>query len=428
MAVAGRVAIRPRGAFDIGASYKRLDLVKYQNTLFLAKKAVSGVLPAEGEYWMDCGGTDLSDIEKKLAKLEVPEFTEAEELEALEPKKQAGTLWGRVAKAVSSLIAHLGNKNNPHKVTASQTGAMTKGDILNSTVATEAGQAAADAVQLNKEVEGSYAAGVAEEISGINADLAKLNGFSVYNSFESLGISEENASYMDFVEKMPYNSILLCSCISDFMPTPYPSGYLLTVTCHHSRDDKFITFQAICGSGSTDDVYTARYAGWSKTPWSGWRKSLSASDFSSIPCLYNFFLAKQPLFLISENSQDTMYCNDRGCRRNSSAKALIFKKGTSLKGVSKTSGYCIISYSAEDAGCTALTNYGGVSISNQRTPKGNNVSLGIMDYAWVSTGGTVDFPVVAMINGEEHTLESRAIYTSDAESYAFILSMADLYL
>ena len=300
--------------------------------------------------------------------------------------------------------------------------------LLNSTTATEDGKFAADAVQLNKEVEGSYAAGVAEEISGINANLAKLNGFSVYNSFESLGISEENASYMDFVEKMPYNSILLCSCISDFMPHPYPAGYLLTVICYHSRDVKFITFQAVCGDSNVDDVYTARYAEWAVNKWSGWRKSLSASDFSGIPYLYNFFLAKQPLFLISESSQDTMYCNDRGCRRNSSAKALIFKKGTSLKGVSKTSGYCIISYSAEDAGCTALTNYGGVSISNQRTPKGNNVSLGIMDYAWVSTGGTVDFPVVAMINGEEHTLESRAIYTSDAESYAFILSMADLYL
>lgn len=262
MAVAGRVAIKPRGAFDIGASYKRLDLVKYQNTLFLAKKAVSGVLPAEGEHWMDCGGTDLSDFEKKLAKLEFPEFIEAEELEELEPKKQAGTLWGRVAKAVSSLIAHLGNKNNPHKVTASQTGAMTKGDILNSIVATEAGQAAADAVQLNKEVEGSYAAGVAEEISGINANLAKLNGFSVYNSFESLGISEENASYMDFVEKMPDNSILLCACISDFMPHPYPVGYLLTVICYHSRDAKFITFQAVCGDSNADDVYTARYAEW----------------------------------------------------------------------------------------------------------------------------------------------------------------------
>ena len=263
----------------------------------------------------------------------------------------------------------------------------------------------------------------------INADLAKLNGFSVYNSFESLGISEENASYMDFVEKMPDNSILLCSCISDFMPTPYPSGYLLTAICYsNGSNGKFIIFQAVCGDSDADDVYTARYAEWAVNKWSGWRKSLSASDFSGTPYLYNFFLAKQPLFLISESSQDTMYCNDRGCRRNSSAKALIFKKGTSLKGVSKTSGYCIISYSAEDAGCTALTDYGGVSISRQRTPKGNNVSLGIMDYAWVSTGGTVDFPVVAMINGEEHTLESRAIYTSDAESYAFILSMADLYL
>lgn len=175
MAVAGRVAIRPSGAFDIETSYERLDMVKYQNTLFVAKKAASGVVPAEGEFWMDCGGTDLSDIEKKIRALEAPEFTEAEELEGLESKKPNGTLWGRVAKAVSSLIAHLGNKENPHKVTAAQTGALTKDNILNSTVATEAGQAAADAVQLNKEVEGSYAAGVAAEISEINADLAQLN-------------------------------------------------------------------------------------------------------------------------------------------------------------------------------------------------------------------------------------------------------------
>lgn len=174
MAVAGRVAIRPSGAFDIETSYERLDMVKYQNTLFVAKKAASGVVPAEGEFWMDCGGTDLSDIEKKIRALEAPEFTEAEELEGLESKKPNGTLWGRVAKAVSSLIAHLGNKENPHKVTAAQTGALTKDNILNSTVATEAGQAAADAVQLNKEVEGSYAAGVAAEISEINADLSTM--------------------------------------------------------------------------------------------------------------------------------------------------------------------------------------------------------------------------------------------------------------
>ena len=58
--------------------------------------------------------------------------------------------------------------------------------LLNSTTATEDGKFAADAVQLNKEVEGSYAAGVAEEISGINANLLKRINTIDMNSAESL--------------------------------------------------------------------------------------------------------------------------------------------------------------------------------------------------------------------------------------------------
>jgi len=58
--------------------------------------------------------------------------------------------------------------------------------LLNSTTATEDGKFAADAVQLNKEVEGSYAAGVAEEISGINANLLQRINTIDMNSAESL--------------------------------------------------------------------------------------------------------------------------------------------------------------------------------------------------------------------------------------------------
>ena len=148
-----------------------------------------------------------------------------------------------------------------------------------------------------------------------------------------------------------------------------------------------------------------------------------------IPYLFQYTTAKQPLFLISENSQDTMYCNSRGCRRNSSAKALLFKVMSSLadelKGNNVSTGYGIISYSDDDAGCTALTDYGEISISHRRTPKGHVISFGYMYNEWIANTG---LPVAATINGETHTLESCAIYRLEAESYSFILSMADLYL
>ena len=53
MAIAGRVAIVPKGDWSADATYKRLDAVTYNNALFIAKKEVSvGILPTNIEYWM----------------------------------------------------------------------------------------------------------------------------------------------------------------------------------------------------------------------------------------------------------------------------------------------------------------------------------------------------------------------------------------
>ena len=53
MAIAGRVAIVPKGNWSENATYKRLDAVTYNNALFIAKKEVSvGILPTNIEYWM----------------------------------------------------------------------------------------------------------------------------------------------------------------------------------------------------------------------------------------------------------------------------------------------------------------------------------------------------------------------------------------
>ena len=52
MAIAGRVAIVPKGDWSADATYKRLDAVTYNNTLYFAKKDVpAGTETSNTEYW-----------------------------------------------------------------------------------------------------------------------------------------------------------------------------------------------------------------------------------------------------------------------------------------------------------------------------------------------------------------------------------------
>ena len=52
MAIAGRVAIVPKGEWSANATYKRLDAVTYNNTLSFAKKEVpAGTATSNTEYW-----------------------------------------------------------------------------------------------------------------------------------------------------------------------------------------------------------------------------------------------------------------------------------------------------------------------------------------------------------------------------------------
>lgn len=53
MAIAGRVAIVPKGDWSADATYKRLDAVTYNNALYFAKKDVPvGTVTSNTEYWM----------------------------------------------------------------------------------------------------------------------------------------------------------------------------------------------------------------------------------------------------------------------------------------------------------------------------------------------------------------------------------------
>lgn len=65
MAIAGRVAIVPKGEWVSTATYEKLDFVRYKGDSYIARKSSTGVIPENNdEYWMlsVAGGGDSADL------------------------------------------------------------------------------------------------------------------------------------------------------------------------------------------------------------------------------------------------------------------------------------------------------------------------------------------------------------------------------
>lgn len=66
MAIAGKVAITPKGEWNANTAYTKLDLVFYDNASYVAIQPSTGVEPTNESYWMlvvqSAGGADLDGI------------------------------------------------------------------------------------------------------------------------------------------------------------------------------------------------------------------------------------------------------------------------------------------------------------------------------------------------------------------------------
>lgn len=68
MAVAGRVLIMPKGAYNSSETYQMLDLVSHGGTSWLAKKPVKGITPSDANsaYWFNMFNADIDAILEEL--------------------------------------------------------------------------------------------------------------------------------------------------------------------------------------------------------------------------------------------------------------------------------------------------------------------------------------------------------------------------
>lgn len=66
---------------------------------------------------------NMETIDEHIGALESPVYEESKELEELESGESYLSAFGKIKKAVGALIAHIGDKDNPHGVTLAQLGA-----------------------------------------------------------------------------------------------------------------------------------------------------------------------------------------------------------------------------------------------------------------------------------------------------------------
>lgn len=184
MAIAGRVAIVPKGDWSAETEYKRLDEVTYNNTMFIAKKAVpKGTLPTNAEYWSKSivGGAGAIATKEDAGIVKPADGLTVAEDGTLKVSIDGTTLTMDQVNNVIKLADTLKDKINS---------AFPAANVANNQITTEGGFAL-DARQANPNIDGT----LAKQISDLNGS---LNNVATKNDISALNPSAGIKVYTDF--------------------------------------------------------------------------------------------------------------------------------------------------------------------------------------------------------------------------------------
>ena len=177
MAIAGRVAIVPKGDWSAETEYKRLDEVTYNNTMFIAKKTVpKGTLPTNAEYWSKSivGGVGAIATKEDAGIVKPADGLSIAEDGTLKVSIDGTTLTmdqvNNVIKLADTLKDKIGSALQPES-------------IVNNQITTVEGFAL-DARQANPNLDGT----LAKQISDLNGSLNNKIGRIIY-PFSNDGIT-----------------------------------------------------------------------------------------------------------------------------------------------------------------------------------------------------------------------------------------------
>lgn len=198
MAIAGRVAIVPKGDWSADATYKRLDAVTYNNTLYFAKKEVPvGTATSNIEYWSKSivgGASAIATTEDAGVVKPDGKSMSVDESGTLSINLDGTTITLDEAKNVIKLADTLKDKIGS---------ALQPESIVNNQVTTETGFAL-DARQANPNLDGTLAKQVADLNGSLKIKNVQWTPYCPRTNFaDKVLFQEENA--------MQYGSLVICS-------------------------------------------------------------------------------------------------------------------------------------------------------------------------------------------------------------------------
>lgn len=196
MAIAGRVAIVPKGDWSAETEYKRLDEVTYNNTMFIAKKAVpKGTLPTNAEYWSKSivGGVGAIATKEDAGIVKPADGLSIAEDGTLKVSIDGTTLTMDQVNNVIKLADTLKEKIN---------GAFPAANVVNNQITTETGYAL-DARQANPNLDGT----LAKQVADLNGSLISKLVLEQENTLTSSQILKNQTSLIQIVESNGNNAL-----------------------------------------------------------------------------------------------------------------------------------------------------------------------------------------------------------------------------
>lgn len=214
MAIAGRVAIVPKGDWSADATYKRLDAVTYNNTLYFAKKEVpAGTATSNTEYWSKSivGGVGAIATKEDAGIVKPTDGLSIAEDGTLKVNIDGATLTMDQVNNVIKLADTLKEKIN---------GAFPAANVVNNQITTETGYAL-DARQANPNIDGTLAKQVADLNGSLKIKNVQWTPYCPRTNFaDKVLFKEENA--------MQYGSLVICSIRIDLLENT-PGEYIYIV-------------------------------------------------------------------------------------------------------------------------------------------------------------------------------------------------------
>lgn len=176
MAIAGRVAIVPKGDWSADATYKRLDAVTYNNALYFAKKDVpAGTVTSNTEYWSKSivGGVGAIATKEDAGIVKPADGLSIAEDGTLKVSIDGTTLTMDQVNNVIKLADTLKEKIN---------GAFPAANVVNNQITTETGYAL-DARQANPNIDGTLAKQISDLNGSLNSKFQIINPDGITKNF-----------------------------------------------------------------------------------------------------------------------------------------------------------------------------------------------------------------------------------------------------